>query len=125
MTSFLTLIRNWMWPERTKAATIAQRDPDPELPPGGDLLQTTPVDHEPHPPLREPEDLDFDEEWYLRRYPDVALAVAAGRGASGLAHFRLHGHKEGRLPKPPIPAAGNAAQPSGAAGSLCSSHVVP
>jgi hypothetical protein len=49
------------------------------------------------------EPLDFDEEWYLRRYPDVAKAVSEGRGKSGLQHYLVHGRREGRLPVPPKP----------------------
>lgn len=38
-------------------------------------------------------------EWsYLRRYPDVAAAVAKGLYPSGAAHYAAYGCKEGRLP---------------------------
>jgi virginiamycin A acetyltransferase len=43
---------------------------------------------------------DFDEEWYLARYPDVALAVQAGRVTSGFAHYQLSGGAEGRSSLP-------------------------
>jgi glycosyltransferase involved in cell wall biosynthesis len=36
---------------------------------------------------------DFDVEWYLKRYPDVA-----GAGMDPLDHFLLHGLNEGRAP---------------------------
>lgn len=49
------------------------------------------------------EHLEFDEEWYLGRYPDVAKAVEEGRGKSGLEHYLVHGRREGRLPVPPKP----------------------
>ena len=40
----------------------------------------------------------FDEEAYLRRYPDIARAVAAGKIASGWVHYQAHGADEGRQP---------------------------
>jgi glycosyltransferase involved in cell wall biosynthesis len=40
---------------------------------------------------------DFDEEFYLRCYPDVAAAIAAGAAITGEAHYRLHGQFERRL----------------------------
>lgn len=40
--------------------------------------------------------LDFDEQSYLDANPDVRLAVDEGRIASGFAHWKRHGHKEGR-----------------------------
>jgi ADP-heptose:LPS heptosyltransferase len=40
---------------------------------------------------------DFDTEWYLRAYPDVAQAV----GLNPLVHYILHGRSEGRLPQQP------------------------
>ncbi len=47
------------------------------------------------------EEFEFDEAWYLDSNKDVALAVAQGRGPSGLHHYLLYGKKEGRLPVPP------------------------
>ena len=41
-------------------------------------------------------DEGFDEPWYLRTYPDVSAAIACGDFPSGLAHFRIHGLREGR-----------------------------
>jgi hypothetical protein len=38
----------------------------------------------------------FDEADYLRRYPEVAKAVAEGKYASGEAHYQAHGAQEGR-----------------------------
>ena len=53
-----------------------------------------------HPPSLPQETVSdeagFDEAWYLRRYPDIARAVANGGCASGLAHYRAHGRGEGR-----------------------------
>ena len=40
----------------------------------------------------------FDEGWYRRTYPDVALAVATGATPSGLYHYVAHGLEEGRYP---------------------------
>ena len=40
---------------------------------------------------------DFDTEWYLRAYPDVAQAV----GLNPLVHYILHGRSEARLPRQP------------------------
>ncbi len=37
----------------------------------------------------------FDEEGYLRNYPDVASAVARGDFASGWQHYETHGRREG------------------------------
>src|ERR1700736_1989175 len=51
---------------------------------------------ETEPPL----DPSFNEALYLRAFPDIAEAVRRGTLASGLAHFRLAGTKEGRLEKP-------------------------
>ncbi|HEV8680289.1 MAG TPA: phytanoyl-CoA dioxygenase family protein [Stellaceae bacterium] len=45
------------------------------------------------------DDIDFDEEWYLRTYPDVADAVRAGNIGSGLLHYLAHGRDEGRRPR--------------------------
>lgn len=42
--------------------------------------------------------IDFDEEWYLLTYPDVAAAVRAGDIGSGLLHYIAHGKEEGRRP---------------------------
>ncbi|WP_459677993.1 hypothetical protein [Acidisoma sp. 7E03] len=39
---------------------------------------------------------DFDEEEYLRRNPDVAVAVRQGKVASGRDHFLRSGYFEGR-----------------------------
>jgi hypothetical protein len=46
------------------------------------------------------QDFDFDEEWYLSKYPDVAIAIGAGRVKSALDHYVRHGKHEGRLPFP-------------------------
>lgn len=43
-------------------------------------------------------EVEFSEEAYLDRYPDVAAAVKAGHLPSGRAHFDSHGKKEGRNP---------------------------
>ncbi len=40
---------------------------------------------------------NFDEEWYLSYYPDVASAVAAGT-TSAHGHFIRYGYFEGRQP---------------------------
>ncbi len=39
---------------------------------------------------------EFDEEAYLRMYPDIAQAVQRGDIASGEEHYRKHGIREGR-----------------------------
>lgn len=44
--------------------------------------------------------LDFDEKFYLERYPDVARAVKDGKLESGLSHYLMHGRDEGREPRP-------------------------
>lgn len=44
-------------------------------------------------------EINFDEEWYLLAYPDVARAVAAGEVGSGLQHYLAHGRQEGRKPR--------------------------
>jgi hypothetical protein len=42
---------------------------------------------------------DFDEEWYMNAYPDVAAQVVAGRWAAGAReHYEARGRREGRLP---------------------------
>ncbi len=40
----------------------------------------------------------FDEEWYLERYPDVAKAIEKGTEISGLNHYAKSGLFEGRMP---------------------------
>jgi hypothetical protein len=42
------------------------------------------------PPRREP----FDEELYLRTFPDIAQAVRDGKFSSGYHHWALHGRFE-------------------------------
>lgn len=46
---------------------------------------------------------NFDERGYLTANPDVALAVARGDWASGLAHFRELGYREGRRQRHEVP----------------------
>lgn len=41
----------------------------------------------------------FDEEEYLRRYPDISAAIEAGKLQSGLQHFLVFGYDEGRPPR--------------------------
>jgi len=45
---------------------------------------------------------DFDEEWYLATYPDVADGVREGLFPSGWAHFRTVGYLEGRFGHRPV-----------------------
>jgi ectoine hydroxylase-related dioxygenase (phytanoyl-CoA dioxygenase family) len=45
---------------------------------------------------------DYNEEWYLERYPDVAKGVEQGHWASGYAHFCRVGRERGRLGVPQI-----------------------
>jgi hypothetical protein len=51
---------------------------------------------------------EFDEAAYLRANPDVAISVARGKSASGLAHYNQRGRREGRQiflttdPGPPV-----------------------
>lgn len=40
----------------------------------------------------------FDEAAYLRRYPDIAKAIADGRAKSAWQHYDRHGRQEGRKP---------------------------
>jgi len=40
--------------------------------------------------------LEFDEQFYLSRYPDVREAVEKGDFASGHEHYLGHGQHEGR-----------------------------
>lgn len=42
------------------------------------------------------DEIDFDEDWYLLSYRDVAAAVQARDFASGLQHYQLFGRQEGR-----------------------------
>lgn len=44
---------------------------------------------------------DFDESFYLARYPDVATAVARGEFADAWQHYERHGRDEGRWGSPP------------------------
>jgi SAM-dependent methyltransferase len=41
---------------------------------------------------------DWDEGWYMRRYPDIAEAVAQGRLSDPLLHYLVYGREEGRFP---------------------------
>jgi phytanoyl-CoA hydroxylase len=43
---------------------------------------------------------DFDEEWYLTEYPDVAEGVKTGAIASGYSHWLTSGRAEGRIAPP-------------------------
>jgi len=43
-------------------------------------------------------DSDFDEEYYLARYPDIAEAVARGQLPDGASHYIRWGRAEGRHP---------------------------
>lgn len=52
---------------------------------------------------REGDDAYFDEESYLRAYPDVAEAVSRSAFGSGREHFESHGFREGRYSgRPPL-----------------------
>ena len=42
--------------------------------------------------------IEVDEEWYLKQYEDIALAVSNGSIASAKQHFMDDGYFEGRLP---------------------------
>jgi hypothetical protein len=44
------------------------------------------------------EAVNFNEDWYISAYPDVADAVKRSKFNSGLDHFRLRGYFESRLP---------------------------
>ena len=44
------------------------------------------------------EAIEFDEEFYLKRYADVAAAVAAGKIPGGRWHYDMAGRHEGRPP---------------------------
>src|SRR5258706_14633904 len=41
---------------------------------------------------------EWDEQWYLQRYPDIADAIAVGRINDPLLHYLEWGHGEGRFP---------------------------
>ena len=56
---------------------------------------------EPEEEASEPEEeFEFDEAWYLERYPDVRAAIQAELIPSGREHYRRHGRGEGRKPVP-------------------------
>lgn len=67
------------WDAKAQFAASTERD----LPP-----------YSPTPPSPEHE---FDEEYYGKRNPDVAAAIASGAFVSGKEHYELHGRREGRL----------------------------
>lgn len=46
--------------------------------------------------------MNFNEAWYLGRYPDVAEGVVRGVISSGRDHYENHGKREGRLPGPVV-----------------------
>ncbi|MEL7125146.1 MAG: hypothetical protein AAGK30_02895 [Pseudomonadota bacterium] len=43
---------------------------------------------------------EFDSDWYLERYPDVAKAIDKGVELSALDHYANSGIYEGRIPAP-------------------------
>jgi hypothetical protein len=45
------------------------------------------------------DEVDFDEDWYLRTNPDVAEAVRTSVIGSGRQHYLAHGRAEGRKPR--------------------------
>jgi hypothetical protein len=104
LTKFLSMIRNQMRLERRKGVTDPHSDNKPDVTTGAGVIEMSTPDLESHAPPHEAQDPDFDEEWYLGRYPAVAAAVTEGKFPSGLAHYRTHGRSEGRSPKPPVQA---------------------
>lgn len=44
--------------------------------------------------------IEVDEQWYLKRYPDIAEAIDKGLVQSARLHFISDGYFEGRLPFP-------------------------
>jgi hypothetical protein len=44
--------------------------------------------------------IDVNEEWYLRQYPDVGLAIRQGNTKSAKQHYIDNGYFENRLPFP-------------------------
>jgi hypothetical protein len=46
--------------------------------------------------------VEFDEEWYLQRYPAVAEAVRQKKFKNAQEHYIRHGKAEGRIPVPPF-----------------------
>jgi SAM-dependent methyltransferase len=55
--------------------------------------------------------LDWDEQWYVSRYPDIAEAIAAGRLVDPLQHYLEFGRNEGRFPCQAAEAARQQADP--------------
>jgi hypothetical protein len=102
LTNFLAMVRSRLWSVRRNSATVTQADQRREALLVADLPEEVTINYEAQSAPTEPRDVDFDEEWYLLRYPDVALANKERPGSSALAHYLAHGQKEGRLPKPPI-----------------------
>lgn len=47
-------------------------------------------------------EVQVDETWYLRQYPDVREGIANGEIVSAAEHFRSWGYLESRLPADPI-----------------------
>lgn len=56
-------------------------------------------DYETNGNLNCPPPPDFDEEAYLRNYPDIRQAIEKGQFPSAFAHYMLHGKAEGRKRK--------------------------
>jgi hypothetical protein len=46
------------------------------------------------------QNVDVDEDWYEKTYPDIAEAVRDGRVKSARHHFLDNGYIEGRMPAP-------------------------
>src|SRR5438132_1255115 len=57
----------------------------------------------------QPSSLDWDEQWYVSRYPDITEAIAAGRLVDPLQHYLEYGYNEGRFPCQAAEAAGQQA----------------
>jgi hypothetical protein len=92
-------VRHETW-ENSKLIAPDEVDPSWDLPL---LCWRRASEPKPVEPPAQMDDIEFDEEYYLNRYPDVARAVRAGGFASGRAHYVSAGQKEGRFPMPPSP----------------------
>jgi hypothetical protein len=92
---------------------------DPDCNPRQDVPRSEPVDVQSTAPIDAPDVTatvmpqdelspiaserpdNFNEQWYLDHYLDVADAVKKGSFKSGLEHYVVAGRGEGRLPHPP------------------------
>lgn len=67
--------------------------------PRADAVGGAPVFPDPAEFLGKKAPVEFDEQFYVTQYPDIANAIARGELKSGYEHYIVHGRTEMRLPR--------------------------